>query len=66
MVDPVSDQDRKVFMWKLKAGFVAMIGLSAGLITLRSDAGMTGFLIAAGMGLLVGGVALWIAFPSGD
>lgn len=64
MVGPVPDEERDSFARKLKAAFVLFVGLSAGLITLQSDAGVVGFLIASGAGIAVGALLLWIAFPS--
>lgn len=63
MVEPVSDEERSDFARKLKLGFVLLVGLSGGLITLQTDAGLAGFLLATGIGLLAGFVLVWIAFP---
>jgi hypothetical protein len=66
MVEPVSDEERSSFVRKLKIGFVFLVGLSGGLITLQTDAGAIGFLTATAMGLVVGVVLVWIAFPDRD
>lgn len=64
MVGPVSDDERSAFAWKLKLGFVLLVALSSGLITLQADAGLVGFLAASGAGTVVGLVLVRIAFPS--
>jgi hypothetical protein len=66
MVGPVTDEERSSLARKLKIGFVVLVGLSAGLITLQADAGLLMFAIATGIGLAVGVVLVWIAFPSGS
>lgn len=63
MVEPVSDQERSDFTKKVKAGFVLLVGLSGGLITLQTGAGPTAFLVAACLGIVAGVVLLRIAFP---
>lgn len=63
MVDPISDDERNSFARKFKIGFVILVGLSGGLITLQADVGPVGFAVATGAGLVVGLVLVWIAFP---
>ena len=63
MVEPVSDEDRDDFARKVKVGFVLLVGLSGGLITLQTGAGATGFLAATAVGLVVGVILVYIAFP---
>ncbi|WP_340099173.1 hypothetical protein [Salinibaculum salinum] len=63
MVGPISDEERDAFAWKLKAGFILLVGLSAGLITLQADAGLVWFLVATVAGGIVGVILVWIAFP---
>ena len=63
MVDGISDEERERFAVKLKAGFVLMVGLSAGLITLQSDVGVEGFLVTTAVGLVAGVVLVWFVFP---
>ncbi|WP_302080467.1 hypothetical protein [Salinibaculum rarum] len=63
MVGPVSDEERNSFAAKLKLGFVLLVALSAGLITLQADAGPVAFVGASVAGGLVGVVLVWIAFP---
>jgi hypothetical protein len=64
MVGPISDEERSAFAWKLKLGFVVLVALSAGLITLQADAGLAGFLAASGAGAVLGVLLVRIAFPS--
>ena len=66
MVGPISAEERSATMLKLKLGFVVLIGVSAGLITLQADVGLAGFLGATASGLVVGVVLTWVAFPDGD
>lgn len=63
MVGPVSDEERDSFAWKLKGGFVLLVALSCGLITLQADVGLAWFLGASVAGGVVGVVLVWIAFP---
>ena len=51
---------------KLKAGFVLLIGASAGLISLQADVGLAGFGAATVAGLGVGAVLTWLAFPDAE
>ena len=64
MVGGVTDDEREAFVRRVKIGFVLFVGLSAGLITLLGDAGVVGFAVAGTVGLAVGAVLVWIAFPS--
>lgn len=63
MVDGVSEEERSSFARKLKAGFVLLVGLSAGLITLQADVGLPIFLGAVGAGIVLGVLLVVIAFP---
>lgn len=63
MVDGITDEERERFAVKLKAGFVLLVGLSAGLITLQADAGLEVFLVATATGSAVGVVLVWLVFP---
>jgi hypothetical protein len=63
MVGGITDEERERFAVKLKAGFVLLIGLSAGVITLQADAGVEAFLAATAAGLVVGGILVWFVFP---
>ena len=64
MVGPISDEERTAFALKVKVGFVLLVALSAGLITLQADAGPVGFLTASAAGAVMGVLLVWIAFPS--
>jgi hypothetical protein len=66
MVSGVTDEERGRFARRLKVGFVLLVGLSAGLITLQTDASLQIFLLATGIGLTVGTLLVWIAFPDRD
>ncbi len=63
MVEGISDEERSRFAMKLKIGFVLLVGLSGGLITLYADVGWQGFLVATVAGLVVGGLLVWLVFP---
>lgn len=63
MVGPVSDEERSSFARKVKIGFVLLVGLSGGLITLQANAGVAVFAGATGAGMILGVVLVWIAFP---
>lgn len=65
MVGPISDDERRTALRRLKLGFVAVIGVSAGLITLQGDAGPVAFVAATGAGLVFGAVLVWVALPGG-
>jgi ammonia channel protein AmtB len=64
MVDGITDEERERFAVKLKAGFVLLVGLSAGLITLQVEAGPTAVLGAVAGGVVVGVVLVWLVFPA--
>lgn len=66
MVRGISDEERSSFARKVKIGFVLLVGLSAGLTTLQTDAGTTVFLGATAAGLLVGVALVWLVFPDRD
>lgn len=63
MVGGISDEERERFAVKLKVGFVLLVGLSSGLITLYADVGWQGFLLATSVGLVVGLLLVWLVFP---
>lgn len=63
MVGGISEEERSSFARKVKAGFVLLVGLSAGLITLHADVGVEVFLAATAGGLAVGAVLAWWMFP---
>ncbi|MFC7133728.1 MULTISPECIES: hypothetical protein [Salinibaculum] len=63
MVGGVSEEERSSFARRAKIGFVLLVGLSGGLITLQADAGAFWFLVATGIGMAVGVVLVWITFP---
>ena len=55
MVGPLSDDDRRAGNRRLQAAFVALVGISAGLISLQVEPTALQFL-----GSVVGGIALGI------
>jgi purine-cytosine permease-like protein len=59
MVGPsLSEEERQTADRRLRAGFVALVGLSGGLVALASGATPVQSLAAVGVGLLVGGALL--------
>ncbi|PSQ65542.1 MAG: hypothetical protein BRD24_06675 [Halobacteriales archaeon SW_9_67_24] len=65
MVGPVSREDRLTASRRIKIGFVVLVGLSAGLITLQGDASLLAFAFATCAGLVAGAIVVWLAFPQG-
>lgn len=51
---------------RLRIGFVALVGVSAGLIASYAEGSLTEVLIAMGGGAIVGVLLVWLAFPSGS
>lgn len=66
MVGHISSEERAATMWKLEVGFVVVVGLSAGLITLQADVGPLAFLGATAVGSVVGVLLVWLAFPDAE
>lgn len=64
MVGPVSDDERADFYRRVKVGFVVLVGLSAGLISLQGDPSLPVIGAAIAGGLLVGALLTWFIFPS--
>ncbi|MFB6296981.1 MAG: hypothetical protein ABEH56_00510 [Salinirussus sp.] len=65
MVGPITDEERLSFLQKAKAGFVLLVALSAGLIALQADAGLSAIAGAVAVGGLAGIALIGVAFPSG-
>ncbi|EMA45763.1 hypothetical protein [Halococcus saccharolyticus] len=65
MVGPVSREERLTASRRIKIGFIVLVGLSAGLITLQGDSSLLTFALAVCVGLVVGAVVVWLAFPRG-
>ncbi|MEF8782602.1 MAG: hypothetical protein V5A39_06390 [Haloarculaceae archaeon] len=63
MVGGITDEERERFAVKLKAGFVLLVGLSAGLVTIQAGASLEAFLAATAAGSVVGVVLVWLVFP---
>lgn len=63
MVGPMSSEERAKGALRIKLGATALVGLSAGLITLQGDVPlwMTGVAVLAG--LVVGAALVWFVFP---
>lgn len=65
MVGPVSQEERLTASRRIKLGFIVLVGLSAGLITLQGEPSLLTFALAVCAGLVVGTVVVWLAFPRG-
>ncbi|AQL41490.1 hypothetical protein BV210_01615 [Halorientalis sp. IM1011] len=63
MVGPVSNDERESFTRRLQVGFVVLVGLSAGLITLQGDPTPAVVVGAVVGGLVVGVVLVRFAVP---
>ncbi|MFB6173899.1 MAG: hypothetical protein ABEI39_04575 [Halobacteriales archaeon] len=65
MVDPISDEERLTFNHRVKLGTAALVGASAGLITLQVQTTALQTVGAVVFGLLVGAVLAEYVVPSG-
>lgn len=65
MVGPISREERLTASRRLKIGFVLLVAISAGLITLQGNPSILVFLFAVCLGLLAGVVVVALAFPRG-
>lgn len=65
MVGPTTREERRSASRRLKLGFVALVGISGGLITLQGDVSLLLTILAVLVGLLAGVVIVAFAFPSG-
>jgi hypothetical protein len=65
MVGPTTREERRSASRRLKLGFVALVGISGGLITLQGDVSLLVSVLAVLAGLFVGVVIVAFAFPSG-
>ena len=65
MVGPVTDEERLSFLGKVKVGFVVLVALSGGLITLQAGADPVSFAGGAVAGAVAGALLVRVAFPSG-
>lgn len=65
MVGPTSREERLTASRRLKIGFVCLVGISSGLITLQGDPTILVFALAVLLGLVVGVVLVALAFPRG-
>jgi membrane associated rhomboid family serine protease len=63
VVGPVSDEERSDATFRIKAGIVLFVGLSAGLITLNGDGPLWLSGLAVVAGLLTGLLLVYIVFP---
>lgn len=66
MVGPIADEERLSFLQKVKVGFVALVALSGGLITLQAGADPVNFAGGAVAGAVAGALVVRVAFPSGE
>lgn len=63
MAGPISDEDRRRTMTRLKVGVVLLVGASGGLITSQGDASLEVVVAAVAGGLLLGALLVWYLFP---
>jgi hypothetical protein len=63
VVGPVSSEERSDATFRLKIGFVVLIGLSSGLISLQGDLPLWGTGVAILVGLVLGVLLVWLVFP---
>lgn len=63
MVGPLTDAEREEGNFKVKAGFVLLVGVSAGLISLQGDPSLAIIAGAVAGGLLLGVLLVWYLFP---
>jgi hypothetical protein len=63
MVDPLPREDRETGARRLRIGFVALVGGSAGLIAVQGGAGPVGIAVVALAGALIGLVLVALLFP---
>ena len=63
MVGPMSSEERSRLALRLKVGFVLLIGLSAGLITLLGDPTPLEIALVTGAGLAFGALVVRVVFP---
>ena len=63
MVSPVSNDERESFTRRLKIGFVVLVGVSSGLITLQGDPGPVVFAGAVVGGTVLGALLTRFAIP---
>ncbi|MFB6142769.1 MAG: hypothetical protein ABEJ30_05440 [Halorientalis sp.] len=63
MVGPISNEDRDSFMTRLRVGFVVLLAVSAGLITLQGDPSLAVVGGATAGGLVAGLVLARLVFP---
>jgi hypothetical protein len=58
MAGPPSNEEKQESMIQLKVGVVALVGASAGLITISGSGSSVQIAVAVGVGLLIGAVLL--------
>lgn len=63
MVGPISNEERDEVMTRIRIGFVALVAISAGLITLQGDPPLIIVGAAVVGGVVVGIVLMWFLFP---
>ncbi|RXK46756.1 hypothetical protein [Halorientalis pallida] len=66
MVGPVSNDERASFTRRLKIGFVVLVGISSGLITLQGNPSPVVLAGAVVGGLVLGALLTRFAIPSAD
>ncbi|MWG36875.1 hypothetical protein [Halomarina oriensis] len=63
MVGPMTTEERSQYMRWLKLGFVLLIGVSAGLITLLGSPTLLEVALVTGVGLVFGAIVVAVVFP---
>jgi len=64
VVDPISNDDRRRTLRRVRLGTVALVGVSAALMAAHAGAGVEVLAAAFGGGLLVGAALVWYLFPA--
>jgi hypothetical protein len=65
MVEPVSDEERQSFYWKLKVGVAVLVGVSGGLVALQTGTTFAGIVGVTAASLLLGAGLAWLVIPEG-
>jgi hypothetical protein len=59
MVGPMSEAERRAGSQRLAIGFIALVGVSAGIMALSGGATITQTALVTGVGLALGGALIW-------
>lgn len=66
MVGPISPEERQSKMVRLKIGVALLVGVSAGLVAVQTDAQLAVIGASIVAGTVLGAVLAWYLFPSGE